>query len=78
MIFTVLSYEASRFSYWHPQAKTMQMDYCFLMRNGFLQTKNDALKGHRLKRIMGVVIGPNQNWFTENMVPGTASSPKRE
>lgn len=78
MIFTVLSYEASRFSYWHPQAKTMQMDNCFSMRNGFLQTKYDVLKGQRLKRVMGVVIVPNQNWFTENMASGTASSPNRE
>lgn len=56
----------------------MHMDNCFSMRNGFLQTKYDVLKGQRLKRVMGVVIGPDQNWFTENMASGTASSPNRE
>lgn len=78
MIFIVLTYEASSFSYRHPQAKTTKVDNYFLMRNGFFQTKCDALKGQRQKRVIGVVIGPNWNWFTENMASGTASSPENK
>lgn len=38
----------------------MPLDNYFLMRHGFLQTKYHALKGHRQKRVIGVVIGPTE------------------